>query len=281
MLTTTAIPYLTRTFGAARGCSMGCSYCSTARWSHRLRCPKCRSREVHFHPERLGDPARAKRPQVVGVSFYDELFDPDRSPSDIDRVLAACEAAPWHQYVFLTKRPEIAVNWCLGDAVFGTLPGRCLNGHDNWWVGVTAEGQKSLDARAPTLLGHGIRHLWLSAEPLLGPLNPVAYLKSAQHVARRTCRWTGGYEFVAAGCLSGFPFVTDAVNERECLRGLVKRCREYEVAVFVKQVPIAGRCSRDPAEWPEDLQVQELPPAWQAIVATRRSMDNRTRRRKP
>jgi hypothetical protein len=38
------------------------------------------------------------------------------------------------------------------------------------------------------------------------------------------------------------------------------------VPVFVKQVWVNGRCSKDPAEWPEALRVQELPEAWKRIV---------------
>ena len=256
MLTTTAIPYLTRTFGAARGCSMKCPYCSTRRWAHRLKCAKCRSGEVHFHPERLGDPAKARKPQVIGVSFYDELFDPQRPDGQVHQVLDACAAAPQHQYVFLTKRPEMAALWCSANQeAEQELPH--LDDHDNWWVGVTAETQGALDARALVLLGLGIKHLWLSIEPILGPVKPMAYLG------------LGRYEFVAAGCLSG-GFASDANEKEQCLdlRHLaqISQSRVWNLPLFVKQVPVAGRCSRDSAEWPEELRVQQLPKAWERII---------------
>lgn len=265
-LTVTAIPYLTRTFGAARGCSMGCSYCSTARWSHRLACPQCRRREVHFHAERLDDLFRAKQPQVVGHSFYDELFDPTRPEMDVARVLAACEQTPWHQHVFLTKRPEQVARWC----------GLRGMGHDNWWVGVTAETQELLEARAPALLGLGMRHLWLSIEPMLGPVDPTAWL--GRRDDGRGSR-LDGYEFVVVGSQSGDPglAVEKEIGWLEACHQLVLACRGSNVPVFVKQIPVGkqrpagGRCSRNPAEWPEHLRVQELPPAWAEIVNRRRT----------
>lgn len=242
-LTVTEIPYLTRVFGAARGCSMDCPYCSTARWSHRLPCPKCRTREVHFHPERLGDPAAARKPQVIGVSFYDELFDPERTELDVLRTLAACDSAPRHQYVFLTKRPEVAERFL-----------DHFRRRANWWLGVTVTGSSGPDVgRLDYLIdwaGRGVR-TWLSLEPWFGPMPPTL----AEAI------WKSG--FVALGCESGR--AADPGWDRgwhDQALDIVMECRSAEVPPFVKQVWAGGRCSRDPAEWPEDLRVRELPPRW-------------------
>lgn len=32
-----------------------------------------------------------------------------------------------------------------------------------------------------------------------------------------------------------------------------------DTAVFVKQIPLNGRVSHDPSEWPEDLRVRSMP----------------------
>ncbi len=45
----------------------------------------------------------------------------------------------------------------------------------------------------------------------------------------------------------------------EWVRSIVDQCREAEVPVFVKQLHIDGRLSKDMAEWPADLRVRELP----------------------
>jgi len=251
-LTKTAIPYLTRVFGAARGCSMGCPYCSTARWSHRLACPKCRACEVHFHEERLGDPASAKKPQVIGVSFYDELWDPLRPDLDILRVLAACDAAPQHRYVFLTKRPERV------DERIAELFGR----HKNWWLGVTVTGGETSDreARACSILAYvwtrkGIR-TWLSLEPWWGGREPATLNEAI-----------AASEFTVIGSQSGGSPVEPGVQEAlmSLFWDVFSRCRHYLRPVYVKQVWVNGRCSRDPGQWPEGLRVWQLPEEWAAI----------------
>ena len=45
----------------------------------------------------------------------------------------------------------------------------------------------------------------------------------------------------------------------EWVRDLVQQCRAANVAVFVKQLDINGKVSKNPEEWPEDLRVREYP----------------------
>ena len=249
-LTKTEIPYLTRVFGAARGCSMGCAYCSTARWSHRLACPKCRTREVHFHEERLGDPAAARKPQVIGVSFYDELWDPLRPKTDVYRVLKACLDAPQHEYVFLTKRPERVTEGMVN----------LFAARENWWLGVTVDGPDAdnvcrLERLRPAMAA-GVR-TWVSMEPWCMAKAGSLVLEA---LARVAC-------FVAVGCRSGMD--TDPKYD-ECWHAgvaeIVSWCARGGIPIYIKQAWVNGRCSRDPAEWPEGLRVQELPEAWERIV---------------
>lgn len=235
----TKIPYLDAAWNPAAGCSRACSYCYVRRYAHRLPCKRCRDpQDIHLHQERLGGPAKAKKPRVIGVCFNCDLFDEKRPPWEISRVLDVAETNPHQTYVFLTKNPDIALS-------MGAWRPR-LGGHDNWWVGITAEDQATFDARAPVLIDKGIRHLWLSIEPCLGSLNLAGFLD--------------GYEWVAVGCQSGHPFGS---LEGDIIRGrmidIVHQCRKAKVAVYVKQVPLDWRCSRDPAEWPPELRVRELP----------------------
>jgi len=244
----TKIPYIDTAWNPAAGCRRQCSYCYVRRYAHRLACKRCRDpQDIHLHEERLGDPAKARTPRVIGVCFNCDLFDPKRPHGDIASVLAACEAAPWHQYVFPTKRPERAAEWCGRRIIQDGYPR--LNGHDNWWVGVTAEDQQAFDARAPVLLGKGIGHLWLSLEPLHGDI----YL--ARDLGLKN------YDWVAVGCQSSYAFgALEGDIIRAWMIDVADQCREGKVPVFVKQVPIDGKCSRDPAEWPPELRVREL--AW-------------------
>lgn len=63
-----------------------------------------------FHKYRLSEPAKWKNPRTVFVGSMTDLFGewvPDRWIKD---VFNACEKAPQHRYLFLTKNPQRYVN---------------------------------------------------------------------------------------------------------------------------------------------------------------------------
>jgi protein gp37 len=169
----------------------------------------------------------------------------------------------------------------------------------NVHVGVSVEDQASADERLPWLLDPAvpIALRWASYEPALGPVDlrrvtvlparpphdPAATLDALAGVLHGPEEGRPRLSWVVAGGESG-------PGARPCdvawLRDAVRQCRHAEVPVFVKQLgarPIVspeelaargrggmvvddeGRgCLRhpkgaDPAEWPEDLRVQQLP----------------------
>ena len=65
-----------------------------------------------------------------------------------------------------------------------------------------------------------------------------------------------GLDWVIIGCESG-------PNRRpmklEWALDLMRQCRAATVPVFVKQLNINGRVSKDPNEWPKELRVREYP----------------------
>ena len=66
----------------------------------------------------------------------------------------------------------------------------------------------------------------------------------------------GGIHWAIVGCESG---PSRRSTEIEWIVDLVKQCKIVNVPVFVKQIEVNGKVSRDPAEWPEVLRVQEYP----------------------
>lgn len=59
-----------------------------------------------FHRYRLDEPKRWTKPRTIFVCSMADLFG-DWVPDEwIQEVFQACEAAPWHRYMFLTKNPE-------------------------------------------------------------------------------------------------------------------------------------------------------------------------------
>jgi protein gp37 len=51
-------------------------------------------------------PAQKKKPANISVCSMADLFEEWVPDEWIKEVLAACAAAPWHNYMFLTKNPE-------------------------------------------------------------------------------------------------------------------------------------------------------------------------------
>ena len=108
--------------------------------------------EPTFHRYRLGEPKRWKKPRTIFVCSMADLFG-DWVPDDwIEQVFEACESAPQHRYLFLTKNPARLCKM----ANAGILPY-----HDNWWFGNT------LDSKNAKRFPGGLKyHTFSSIEPL-------------------------------------------------------------------------------------------------------------------
>ncbi|MBW3624080.1 MAG: phage Gp37/Gp68 family protein [Armatimonadetes bacterium] len=144
----------------------------------------------------------------------------------------------------------------------------------NVWLGVSAEDQETADARIPLLLETPAAVRFISAEPLLGPVD----LNRKQLLCKswRQGLTIGTYlDWVIVGGESG-------PGARPCdlawIRGIVEQCQADEVPVFVKQLgskpyqvgtapfvamhsPLRLKDKKGGVmeEWPEDLQVREFP----------------------
>ena len=104
----------------------------------------------------------------------------------ICRVWATMERCPWHNFQVLTKRPKRMAKWL--DEVWYT--GKVL---PNVWLGVSVEDQQRANERIPILLDTPAAVRFLSAEPLLGPIEVP------------DCQWFGDglIEWVICGGESG------------------------------------------------------------------------------
>lgn len=122
--------------------------------------------------------------------------------------------------------------------------------NENIWLGVTTENQQRLELRTLDLQAwHGKR--WLSVEPLLERIDlevNIAYDNSTSIIS--TLDW------VVVGAESG-------TNRRPCsldwVRQIVRQCQTAKVPVFVKQLDIAGKLVSDIDQFPEDLQIRQVP----------------------
>lgn len=110
-----------------------------------------------FHRYKLDEPQRWKKPRTIFVCSMADLFG-DWVPDEwIADVFKACDAAPWHRYLFLTKNPtrycKIANDGWLPDA-------------ENFWYGST------ITRKGESFFNRSIHwNAFVSIEPLLEPLD--------------------------------------------------------------------------------------------------------------
>lgn len=146
--------------------------------------------KVAFIEKALDQPLRWKKPRRIFVNSMSDLFHEDVTDDQIDRIFAVMALAPHHTFQILTKRPERMRDYLgtrAGDwwahwpdaarksgALLGDLPsvGRAMSWPlPNVWLGVSVEDQATADARIPHLLATPAAIRFVSAEPLLGPVD--------------------------------------------------------------------------------------------------------------
>jgi protein gp37 len=120
---------------------------------------------ISFHPGRLDQPLRWKKPRRIFVCSMGDLFHEDVSEEWIDKVIGTMYLAPQHTFMVLTKRPERMLRYMKPDNYdTRTWPIK------NLWLGVTAENQEMADLRIPILLQTPAAKRFVSVEPMLGPV---------------------------------------------------------------------------------------------------------------
>ena len=132
-----------------------------------------------FHPHRLDQPLRWKKPRRIFVSSMGDLFHGQihddggcslSMPSYAwDEILDVVDACPRHTFIMLTKRADVM------DVVMDQTreAASCVGQLEvipNVWLGVTAENQKRADERVPILLQIPAAQRFVSVEPMLGPV---------------------------------------------------------------------------------------------------------------
>jgi protein gp37 len=243
---------------------------------------------VRLHPERLHQPLRWRHPRRVFVNSLSDLFHPEVPDPFIAQVFQVMAAALRHTFQVLTKRPGRMAS------LLPRLP-ELINTSDlalveerarvtawplaNVWLGVSVEDQHAADLRIPALLKTPAAVRFCSCEPLLGPVDLGLTIcrqiaSSYGHRLSRTTVHLGGcctralhdaaLHWIIVGGESG-PGARPM--DLAWARSLLAQCRAASVAVFVKQLGRAWSQAAglgaghggDPAHWPVDLRVRELP----------------------
>jgi protein gp37 len=216
MSATTTIEWTDRTWNPVTGCtevSAGCDHCYAKTMHERFNGPGSFA-TVTVHDDRLAAPLGWRSPAKVFVNSMSDLFHASVTDEQIARVWAVMALAPRHTFQILTKRHG-RMRSLLSSGDFERAVGDVWIRHErrtpytewpgwplpNVWLGVSAETQPWADIRIPALLHTPAAVRWVSAEPLLGPLDLTSHLVHA--ALRAPDDWLHGLDWVVVGGESG------------------------------------------------------------------------------
>lgn len=208
-----SIEWTNATWNPVRGCSIvspGCTNCYAMRQAHR-QSGKGKAYEgltkltkggpvwtgnVRAVPELLDEPLGWRKPRRIFVNSMSDLFHEDVPDEFIAAVFGVMAQCPQHTFQILSKRPARMRAWLSGETKpnHASLREWCFYAAQDkvgrermsikpwsqeWplrhlWLGVSVERQQEADERIPLLLQTPAAVRWISAEPLLAPLDLTA-----------------------------------------------------------------------------------------------------------
>ncbi len=141
--------------------------------------------QVRFNENWLTQPLHWKTPRKIFVAAHGDLFHEGVTDAQLDLIFAVMALCPQHTFQVLTKRPERMRDYLTNDLRdvmileqfnrLGAEHSRDGFGYrlplPNVWLGVSVEDQVRADERIPALLATPAEVRWISAEPLLGPID--------------------------------------------------------------------------------------------------------------
>lgn len=218
----TKIDWCDSTWNPVTGCLHGCEYCYARGIAERFG-RKCTSGGIEvlehpyvlngkkqpypfgfnptFHRYKLNDYI-GKQGRNIFVCSMADLFGEWVPDSWIEEVFAACEKAPQHNYLFLTKNPER----------YEKILNKYMPG--NMWFGWTQTGPNE----GINFVTHHSVKTFISIEPLLRPFGRL---------------YISGIEWAIIGAETGRR-KTKVVPKREWIEQIVDDCRKSDIPIFMK-----------------------------------------------
>ena len=250
--------------------------------------------EVRFNESWLDQPLRWTRPRRVFVVAHGDLFHENVLESWLDQVFAVMALADRHVFQVLTKRPRRAreyledprrhdrVQNVIERAAVEKAPPFKLNGRqrahfrsrvDAWaplcdwplrnvWLGTSAEDQATAHERIPELLSTPAAVRWLSAEPLLAPMDLSRWLFRRSQMIRDMQLGPAALSWDQADAVVAYPLdwvVTGGESgpgarpmDESWVRRIRDDCASARIPFFLKQM-----ARREPI--PPDLMHRQYP----------------------
>jgi len=221
--------------------SEGCRYCYAEGFAKRLKAmgqPQYRdvvdadgwTGKVQTNFAALRAIAARKKPTMVFVNSMGDFFFERISDALRDAALGIMLAAQQHIWQILTKRPKEAARYFEGVREEQAQCGEPTPfGVEHIWLGVTAEDQVTADERIALLPQLPAVVRFVSAEPLLSPIQ----IRNDPSSIINSLSW------LILGCESrqGRPGRFCGPEFFSAAQELIVQCRAAGVPVFVKQVP--------------------------------------------
>lgn len=200
--------------------------------------------------------------------------------------------AEWHADFWRLIRATPNLTWLLLTKRIGNVKKMHPGGeYPNVWIGASIVNQEEADRDIPKLLATLAAKRFVSYEPALGPvdftrLRPPGFtwvdcLSGRAHAGPSTWQGEPRIDQIIVGGESDQGGKKARLFNIEWALRTIWRCKEAGVAVFVKQLgstcyapggsyggdsepdghylQLKDRAGADPAEWPEELRVQEFP----------------------
>jgi protein gp37 len=275
-------------------------------FQHQVRLRKEGEIDIFLDMAKLQEVFRRRKPTKWFWCDMTDMFGEWVNGTQLDACFATMAVTPQHTHQILTKRPEQMqhyirqlmagerlvcerARWQFDNTQREDLVAQCMHAFGsteedlptqplrNVWLGVSAGTQETADKYIPTLLNTPAAVRWVSAEPLLEPVDLSKYLQ-CQHGCKPGANTEDGVIYYCGtptidwGVVSGEsgpgarPFVLGHGKE------IVRQFKAAGKPVFVKQAgsyPTNREGIRCPYikhpkggnmnEWPEELRIREFP----------------------
>lgn len=160
-----------------------------------------------FHRYKLDEPQKWKKPRNIFVCSMAELFGEWVPDEWIEQVFAACEAAPQHRYLFLTKNPKRYVD---------LYAKNILPIGKGYWYGTTV-----ISPEQPFFYSHvpdDNPHTFVSIEPIMGSFGKIKAPPDWVIVGAETGNRKG-----------------KVAPRKEWIDGIAEACKRYRTPIFMKE----------------------------------------------
>ena len=256
----TKIEWCNSTWNPVTGCLHDCEYCYARKIAHRFGRPdtdgtldprsggklheiiepvtdKETGKRIPYpyefsptlHKYRLDEPQKLSEPRTIFVGSMTDLFGKWVPDDWIEAVFKACEKAPQHRYLFLTKNPQRYIE----------LERRFMLPHsNNMWYGTTATNNEQF-SKAVNSFGKlsSKTKTFLSVEPILENINAVGVCTPKKGF----CALAFIFGWVIIGAETGNS-KNKVIPEKAWIDSICNAADEAEIPVFMKDslIPIVG-----------------------------------------